>query len=122
MNNVGLITISGIFTVFTVLIILMIVYYLFGYFVTKGNKKNVKNIPSPKKLDKKPEQIVKSETKVPEDSDEEIAAITAAVYSFIDSSKYRIKNISKSNTNKRNKSSNSRWGSVSPVNIWRTNR
>lgn len=122
MNNVGLITISGIFTVFTVLIILMIVYYLFGYFATKGSKKKEKNIPSPKKMDKKPEQLIKSETKVSEDSDEEIAAITAAVYSFIDSSKYRIKNITKSTTKKRNRISNSRWGSVSPVNTWRTNR
>lgn len=122
MNNVGLITISGIFTVFTVLIILMIVYYLFGYFATKDGKKREKNIPSPKKMDKKPEQIIKSETTGSEDSEEEIAAITAAVYSFIDDSKYRIKNISKSKTNKRNKSSNSRWGSVSPVNTWRTNR
>jgi sodium pump decarboxylase gamma subunit len=122
MNNVGLITISGIFTVFTVLIILMIVYYLFGYFSTKGDKKTEKNITSPKKMVKKPEQRIKTKTKFSHESEEEIAAITAAVYSFIDSSKYRIKSISKSNTKKLNRTNNSRWGSVPPVNTWRTNR
>jgi len=120
MNNVGLITISGITTVFIVLLLLMVIYYLFGYFSNNNQKQNKKvNLPSPKKMESKPVQIQREEKK--EDNDEEIAAITAAVYSFIDSSKYRIKNIKKSTVNNK-KQRISRWGSVPPANTWRTNR
>ncbi|MGM0639797.1 MAG: OadG family protein [Thermotogota bacterium] len=120
MNNVGLITVTGIFTVFTVLLLLMIIYYLFGFFADKSNSKasKKKNYPSPQKIKKVPE-FPKEKNNY--ENDEEIAAITAAVYNFIDSSKYRIKNIKKSNNSKK-KQTVSRWGSVSPVNTWRTNR
>ncbi|SDC57647.1 OadG family protein [Geotoga petraea] len=122
MNNVGLITISGIFTVFTVLIILMIVYYLFGYFANRNskNKDHIKNIPTPKETNKNPEPISKLENLESKNSDEEIAAISGAIYSIIDSSKYKIKSINKSKNVR--KVNNSRWGSVPPVNTWRTNR
>lgn len=121
MNNVFLITISGIFVVFIVLFILMIVYYLFGFFVNR----NKKNIPIPKKTKTIPEIMSKSEKTEHysnEESDEEIAAITAAVYSFIDGSKFKIKSISKSNNKFPVKNSQSRWGCVSPVLIWRTRK
>src|SRR6056297_930950 len=117
MNNVGLITVTSIFTV---LILLMVIYYLFGFFANKSNKKNSnkKYFPSPKKIKEVPE-IKKEDNK--SENDEEIAAITAALYTFIDGSKYRIKNIKKSPNTKKMQTV-SRWGSVSPVNTWRTNR
>ncbi|MDN5341604.1 MAG: glutaconyl-CoA/methylmalonyl-CoA decarboxylase subunit delta [Oceanotoga sp.] len=121
MSDVALITLTGIFTVFIVLLILMIVFIIFGKVSTKNTKKDLK------KLNKiSPKETISKETKYfaenKEDDLEEIAAISAAISYFMGNKKYKIRSIEKENEIKIKQSKPARWGSVQPVQIWRTNR
>lgn len=130
MDNIALITIVGIITIFIVLFILMIIVKMFKYIALSEMKSNRKNkqdiIPIPKTqptliTENDNNKVEKISTEENTDNKEEIAAIMGAISSYMKGKSYSIKKIKKYSTEKSTKINiPSRWGTVSPVTIWRT--